>query len=86
MVTDNGIDQSKDTIEYKKASEAGSLWTNAAVTILLIIILFGGLFFFIIRSAQGQKPGVFSISRLCRIRTGLPAAFPEPILRTTGGS
>ena len=63
LVTDNGIDQSKVTIEYNKASEAGSLWANAAVTILLPIILFGGLFFFIIRSAQGQGNQAMSFGK-----------------------
>ncbi|CAN5442382.1 ATP-dependent zinc metalloprotease FtsH [soil metagenome] len=63
LVKDNGIDQSKVTIEYKKASEAGSLWANAAISIILPIILFGVLFFFVIRSAQGQGNQAMSFGK-----------------------
>lgn len=63
LVKDNGIDQKKVTIEYKKASEAGSLWANAAVTIFVPVILFGALFFFIMRSAQGQGNQAMSFGK-----------------------
>jgi cell division protease FtsH len=63
LVKDNGVDQSKVTIEYKKASEAGSLWANAALTIILPIILFGALFFFVIRGAQGQGNQAMSFGK-----------------------
>lgn len=63
LVKDNGIDQKKVTIEYKKASEAGSLWANAAVTIIVPVILFGALFFFIMRSAQGQGNQAMSFGK-----------------------
>ncbi len=63
LVKDDGLDQSKVTVEYKKASEAGSLWANAAITILLPIILFGALFFFVIRGAQGQGNQAMSFGK-----------------------
>jgi len=63
LVKDDGLDQSKVTVEYKKASEAGSLWANAAVTILLPVILFGALFFFVIRGAQGQGNQAMSFGK-----------------------
>ncbi len=63
LVKDDGLDQSKVTVEYKKASEAGSLWANAAVTIILPIIIFGALFFFVIRGAQGQGNQAMSFGK-----------------------
>lgn len=63
LVKDNGVDQTKVTVEFKKASEAGSLWANAAISIILPIILFGVLFFFVIRSAQGQGNQAMSFGK-----------------------
>ena len=63
LVKDNGVDQSKVTVEFKKASEAGSMWANAAISIILPIILFGLLFFFVIRSAQGQGNQAMSFGK-----------------------
>jgi cell division protease FtsH len=63
LVKDDGLDQSKVTVEYKKASQAGSLWANAAISIVLPIILFGALFFFVIRSAQGQGNQAMSFGK-----------------------
>lgn len=63
LVKDNGVDQSKVTVEFKKASEAGSMWANAAISIILPIILFGVLFFFVIRSAQGQGNQAMSFGK-----------------------
>jgi len=63
LVKDTGIDQNKVTIEYKKASEAGSMWASAALQILLPMILFGALFFFLIRSAQGQGNQAMSFGK-----------------------
>jgi len=63
LVKDNALNQEKVVVEYKKASEAGSLWANAAITILLPIILFGALFFFVIRGAQGQGNQAMSFGK-----------------------
>lgn len=63
LVKDDGLDQKNVTVEYKKASEAGSLWANAAITIILPIILFGALFFFVIRGAQGQGNQAMSFGK-----------------------
>ncbi len=63
LVKDQGIDQSKVTIEYKKVSETGSLWANAAVTIILPVIIFGLIFFFVIRGAQGQGNQAMSFGK-----------------------
>lgn len=63
LVKDDGLDQSKVTVEYKKASEAGSLWANAAITIILPVVLFGALFFFVIRGAQGQGNQAMSFGK-----------------------
>jgi cell division protease FtsH len=63
LVKDDGVDQSKVTIEYKKDSEAGSFWTGVALQIFLPVILFGLLFFFLIRSAQGQGNQAMSFGK-----------------------
>jgi cell division protease FtsH len=63
LVKDYGIDQSKVTVEYKKASETGSLLANAGLTIILPVVLFGALFFFIIRGAQGQGNQAMSFGK-----------------------
>ncbi len=63
LVKDQGIDQSKVTIEYKKVSETGSLWANAAVTIILPVLIFGLIFFFVIRGAQGQGNQAMSFGK-----------------------
>jgi cell division protease FtsH len=63
LIKDDGVDQSKVTVEYKAPSDAGNLWANAAITIILPIILFGVLFFFVIRSAQGQGNQAMSFGK-----------------------
>ena len=63
LVKDGGIDPSKVTIEYVKASETGSLLASAAVQVILPVVLFGAIFFFIIRSAQGQGNQAMSFGK-----------------------
>lgn len=63
LVKDNGVDQSKVTIEYKAPSEAGSMWAGAALQIVLPMLVLGGLFFFLMRSAQGQGNQAMSFGK-----------------------
>ncbi len=62
LVTDNGVDQSKVTIEYKPESDSGSLWANLGIS-LLPVILISVVLFIMLRSAQGQGNQAMSFGK-----------------------
>lgn len=62
LVKDNGVDQSKVTIEFEKASDSGGLWANLAISILPVILI-SVVLFIMLRSAQGQGNQAMSFGK-----------------------
>lgn len=58
---DEGVNTSKVTVEYEKASQS-SLWSNLLLS-LLPVILIGALLIFMMRSAQGQGNQALSFGK-----------------------
>lgn len=61
-LADDGIDQSKVTVEYKTPSEGGGIWAQLGIA-LLPVILIGFILFFMLRSAQGQGNQAMSFGK-----------------------
>jgi cell division protease FtsH len=59
---DEGIDYSKVTVEYKPASNSGSLWATVGLNLLPVIII-SLVLFFMLRSAQGQGNQALSFGK-----------------------
>lgn len=59
---EEGIDYSKVTVEYKPASNSGSLWATVGLNLLPVIII-SLVLFFMLRSAQGQGNQALSFGK-----------------------
>ncbi len=59
---EEGVDYSKVKVDVMPASNAGSTWTNVALSILPVLLI-SGVLFFMLRSAQGQGNQAMSFGK-----------------------
>ncbi len=59
---EEGVDYSKVNVNYKPASNAGSVWLNIGGTLIIPLLMFVGIFW-LLRSAQGQGNQALSFGK-----------------------